>query len=69
MPSVSGHASGLPANARGIRSPSSPGLLPEPVEGAYVSRWERGENMPSWENLERLAEVLDVTVAWLFTDE
>lgn len=35
------------------------------VTESYVSRWERGENMPSWANLPRVAESLQTTVAWL----
>ena len=44
-------------------------LLPGPVEGAYVSRWERGENLPSWANLRALADALDVTVASLIDED
>lgn len=33
-----------------------------------VSRWERGEHVPSIDNLVVLADVLAVTVAWLHTD-
>jgi transcriptional regulator with XRE-family HTH domain len=38
------------------------------VSGSYISRWERGENMPSWTNLQAVADALDVTVAWLVAE-
>lgn len=40
-------------------------MLPRPVSGQYVSRWERGENKPSWANLYALAAALDVNVSSL----
>jgi len=44
-------------------------LLPGAVDGNYVSRWERGETMPSWANLEALGAALDVSVVWLLADD
>ena len=41
-------------------------LIPdESVSSQYVSRWERGENMPSWQHLKELAAALGVTIGWL----
>jgi transcriptional regulator with XRE-family HTH domain len=44
-------------------------LLPAPIDSGYVSRWERGENMPSWATLPTLAAALDVTVASLVSED
>lgn len=44
-------------------------LIAGPVESNTVSRWERGEIMPSWPYLEAVARALDVTIAWLLTND
>jgi transcriptional regulator with XRE-family HTH domain len=33
-----------------------------------VSKWERGKHSPSRENMIRLADLFDVTLAWLYTE-
>lgn len=38
------------------------------VSGSYISRWERGENMPSWANLQAVAAALGVTLASLLEE-
>lgn len=38
------------------------------VDTLAVSRWERGVATPNRDNLQALAEKLDVTVGWLYTD-
>ena len=53
---------GLSQNALARRIPDTP------VSAGYISRWERGENMPSWANLEAVADALGVSVAWLFAE-
>ena len=35
------------------------------VPDSYISRWERGDNMPSWDNLEAIAAELGVTLGSL----
>ena len=37
----------------------------ESVSAGYISRWERGENMPSWSNLAQLAGALGVSMGAL----
>lgn len=37
-------------------------------ESMTISRWERNVSVPSTANLAALAEVLDVTIGWLYTD-
>lgn len=56
-------ASGLSQNAlaRQINDPS--------ISGGYISRWERGENMPSWPNLQALADALGVSIASLLEED
>jgi transcriptional regulator with XRE-family HTH domain len=54
---------------RGLSQSALARLLPGPVEGRDISRWERGKNMPSWTNLRALADALEVTVAWLVGDD
>ena len=39
---------------RGLTQAQLSHRLPENVVPGYVSRWERGENLPSWENLRAL---------------
>lgn len=34
----------------------------------FISKWERGEHMPSLKNLSALAMALGVDVAWFYTD-
>lgn len=43
--------------------------FPPPVDGNYIGRWERGQNMPSWPHLRALAQVLGVSVGWLVDDD
>lgn len=38
------------------------------VTGQQVSRWERNEMSPAYQNLEKLADVLGYTDAWFFTE-
>lgn len=44
------------------------GRLVNDVDSMAVSNWERGINRPSDANLEVLASVLDVSLAWLYTE-
>ena len=44
-------------------------IADQSVSGGYVSRWERGENMPSWGNLQAVAGALGVSVAWLLEED
>jgi ribosome-binding protein aMBF1 (putative translation factor) len=43
-------------------------LLPGAPAASQVSRWERGEAMPSPENLQALARALDVSIGSFFDD-
>jgi transcriptional regulator with XRE-family HTH domain len=43
--------------------------LPRPVNANYVSRWERGENAPSWSNLYALATAFGVRITALIPDD
>ena len=52
-------AKGLSQNALARQIPD------QSVSAQYISRWERGQNMPSWPNLRAVASALGVTVAWL----
>jgi len=54
--------------AKGLSQSGLARLLPTAAEGRDVSRWERGLNMPSWTNLQALAEALEVTIGWLLDD-
>jgi transcriptional regulator with XRE-family HTH domain len=57
-------------DAKGVSQNALARMIPdESVSGGYVSRWERGENMPSWTNLEAVALALDVTIAWLLEND
>lgn len=40
-----------------------------PIEAQRVSKWERGENKPNDENLERLATGLNVDVSYFYSDD
>lgn len=54
--------------AKGLSQSQLARLLPD-AHDSYVSRWETGQHMPSWDHLEAVAEALDVTVAWLLSDD
>ena len=41
----------------------------ENVSAGYISRWERGEHMPSWANLHKIAAALGVSVGWLVDND
>jgi len=43
--------------------------IPGTVEGNTISRWERGDTMPSWPYLEALAAALEVSVSWLLAED
>jgi transcriptional regulator with XRE-family HTH domain len=51
-------------HARGLSQAELARLLPGSVESTYISRWERGENIPSWPHLQALASALGTTIAW-----
>jgi transcriptional regulator with XRE-family HTH domain len=42
--------------------------MPSPIDGNYISRWERGQHKPSDESLDRLAEILQTDRAYFLTD-
>jgi transcriptional regulator with XRE-family HTH domain len=54
--------------ARGLKQRELARLLNEESDAMLVSRWERGANRPSFENLVRLSEVLGHDLAWFHTD-
>jgi transcriptional regulator with XRE-family HTH domain len=54
--------------AKGLSQSALARELPGGSEGRDVSRWERGQNMPSWPNLQAIAGALDLTVADLLAD-
>lgn len=37
------------------------------IQFQHVSKYERGETVPTWENLIKLAELYDVNINWLLT--
>ena len=37
------------------------------IQSQHVSKYERGETVPTWENLIKLTEVYDVNINWLLT--
>lgn len=43
--------------------------MPGAVTGNDISRWERGEHKPGDERLEKLAEILQTSVAYFLTDK
>lgn len=55
--------------AKGLPQSALARALPGRTEARDVSRWERGRNMPSWPALHAIAQALDVTVAWLLTED
>jgi transcriptional regulator with XRE-family HTH domain len=54
--------------AKGLKQRELARLLNEDSDSMLVSRWERGVNKPSFENLVRLSDVLDRDLAWFHTD-
>lgn len=42
--------------------------LPPPIDGNYISRWERGEHKPEDDTLDAIAAALETTTARLLTD-
>jgi len=73
MPGTDAHAVGARIRAarksRKLSQRALGDLLPSPADGQYVSRWERGENMPSWPYLRAIARALGVSVASLIPDD
>ena len=64
------YGSAPPAFATGLSQNALARLIADDsVSAGYISRWERGENMPSWTNLQALAGALGVTVAWLLEED
>ena len=39
------------------------------IQSQHVSKYERGETVPTWENLIKLTESYDVNINWLLTGE
>ncbi len=37
------------------------------IQSQHVSKYERGETVPTWENLIKLTELYDVNINWLLT--
>jgi transcriptional regulator with XRE-family HTH domain len=37
------------------------------IQSQHVSKYERGETVPTWENLIKLIELYDVNINWLLT--
>ena len=37
------------------------------IQSQHVSKYERGETVPTWENLIKLTEIYDVNINWLLT--
>jgi len=37
------------------------------IQFQHVSKYERGETVPTWENLIKLAELFDININWLLT--
>jgi transcriptional regulator with XRE-family HTH domain len=55
--------------AKGMSQSAFARALPGHVADSYVSRWERGINMPSWDHLEHIATLLEMTVGELVDDD